>query len=122
LGQLAFFAEFLEVSGLFERWVEGCPLAYTSPNAPAVTDVLGTWLRSILDGQWRYAHITGLRGDAVAPAILAMHKILSDESLRRGLSAVAPNPPPRCPEAERVRRTAQLAKSTVWMDTALTER
>jgi hypothetical protein len=121
LGQLAFFAEFLEVSGLFERWVEGCPLAYTSPNAPAVTDVLGTWLLSILDGQWRYAHITGLRGDAVAPAILAMNKILSDESLRRGLSALAPNQPPRCPEAERVRRTAQLAKSTVWMDTALTE-
>jgi hypothetical protein len=27
LGQLAFFAEFLEVSGLFERWVDGCPLA-----------------------------------------------------------------------------------------------
>ena len=36
LGQLAFFAEFLEVSGLFERWVGACPLAYTSPNAPAV--------------------------------------------------------------------------------------
>ena len=67
LGQLAFFAEFLEVSGLFERWVDGCPLAYTSPNAPEVVDVLGTWLLSILDGQWRYAHVTGLRGDAVAP-------------------------------------------------------
>ena len=36
LGQLAFFAEFLEVTGLFERWVEGCPMAYTSPNAPAM--------------------------------------------------------------------------------------
>lgn len=34
LGQLAFFAEFLEVSGLFEHWVEGCPMGYTSPNAP----------------------------------------------------------------------------------------
>ena len=29
LGQLAFFAEFLEVSGLFERWTESCPMAYT---------------------------------------------------------------------------------------------
>ncbi|SDZ22125.1 hypothetical protein [Nitrosomonas sp. Nm58] len=38
LGQLAFFAEFLEVSGLFSRRVEGCPLPYTSPNAPAVVD------------------------------------------------------------------------------------
>ena len=27
LGQLAFFAEFLEVSGLFERWVACCPMA-----------------------------------------------------------------------------------------------
>ena len=53
LGQLAFFAEFLEVSGLFARWVEGCPMGYTSPNAPAVVDVLGTWLLSILDGQRR---------------------------------------------------------------------
>lgn len=121
LGQLAFFAEFLEVSGLFERWVGACPLAYTSPNAPAVVDVLGTWLLSILDGQWRYAHVTGLRGDAVAPGILGMKKILSDESLRRALSALAPNPPRRCTEAERAQRAAQLAKSTDWMDTALAE-
>lgn len=27
LGQLAFFAEFLEVSGLFERWVKSCPMS-----------------------------------------------------------------------------------------------
>jgi hypothetical protein len=121
LGQLAFFAEFLEVSGLFERWVEGCPLAYTSPNAPAVVDVLGTWLLSILDGHWRYAHVTGLRGDEVAPEILGMAKILSDESLRRALAHLAPNQPPRCTEAERARRAVQLAKSTAWMDTALAE-
>ena len=121
LGQLAFFAEFLEVSGLFERWVEGCPLGYTSPNAPAVVDVRGTWLLSILDGQWRYAHVTGLRGDAVAPEILGMNKILSDESLRRALSVLAPHTLPRCTEAERARRAAQLAKSTAWMDTVLTE-
>jgi len=121
LGQLVFFAEFLEVSGLFKRWVQGCPLPYTSPNAPTVTDVLGTWLLSILDGQWRYAHITGLRGDAVAPAILDMKRILSDESLRRALSALAPNQPRRCPDVERARRTAQLAGSTAWMDAALAE-
>ena len=78
LGQLAFFGEFLEVSGLFQRWVESCPLEYTSPNAPEVRDVLGTWLLSILDGQRRYAHINGLRGDAVAPQILDMTRIISD--------------------------------------------
>ena len=121
LGQLAFFAEFLEVSGLFARWVDACPMAYTSPNAPAVVDVLGTWLLSILDGQRRYAHVAGLRGDEVAPQILGMNKIVSDESLRRALAHLAPNQPKRCSEEERVARTAQLAKSTAWMDAALDE-
>jgi len=121
LGQLAFFAEFLDVSGLFARWVEGCPMAYTSPNAPAVVDVLGTWLLSILDGQRRYAHVTGLRGDEVAPEILGMNKIVSDESLRRALAHLAPSQSKRCGEEERAARAAQLAKSTEWMDMALSE-
>lgn len=121
LGQLPFFAEFLEVSGLFERWVDRCPMSYTSPNAPSARDVLGTWLLSILDGQRRYAHVTGLRGDAVAPQILGMNKIVSDESLRRALAHLAPTVGPRCPEAERVRREAQLARSCAWMDQALAE-
>jgi hypothetical protein len=121
LGQLAFFAEFLEVSGLFAGWAEGCPMGYTSPNAPAVVDVLGTWLLSILDGQRRYAHVAGLRGDEVAPQILGMNKIISDESLRRALAHLAPNPPKRGGEEERAARAAQLAKSTAWMDTALDE-
>jgi hypothetical protein len=118
---LAFFAEFLEVSGLFTRWVEGCPMAYTSPNAPHVVDVLGTWLLSILDGQRRYAHVAGLRGDEVAPQILGMNKIISDESLRRALAHLAPSQLKRCDEAERAARAAQLAKSTAWMGAALAE-
>jgi hypothetical protein len=121
LGQLAFFAEFLEVSGLFSRWVEGCPMAYTSPNTPAVVDVLRTWLLSILDGQRRYAHVAGLRGDEVAPRILGMNKLVSDESLRRALAHLAPSQPRRCGEEERAARAAQLAKSSAWMDTALAE-
>jgi len=120
LGQLVFFAEFLDVSGLFERWVTNCPMAYTSPNAPDTKDVLGTWLLSILDGQWRYAHITGLRGDSVAPGILGMNKIVSDESLRRGLKHLAPALD-RGPEAERPAREAQLAQTSIWMDQALME-
>ena len=119
LGQLAFFAEFLEVSGLFDRWVDRCPLTYTSPNAPAVCDVLGTWLLSILDGQRRYAHVTGLRGDAVAPQILGMARIISDESLRRALQQLAPCPNNSRSDDERIQREAQLAKSTAWMDAAL---
>ena len=84
LGQLAFFGEFLEVSGLFERWAKSCPLEYTSPNAPEVRDVLGTWLLSILDGHRRYAHINGLRADAAAPQILAMTRIISDRRVCAG--------------------------------------
>lgn len=121
LGQLAFFAEFLEVSGLFERWVASCPMAYTSPNAPEVGDVLGTWMLSILDGQRRYAHIIGLRGDEVAPQILGMTQIVSDESLRRALKHLAPSTDKRCSDDERIWREAQLAKSTAWMDAALKE-
>jgi len=119
LGQLAFFAEFLEVSGLFERWTESCPMAYTSNNAPEVRDVLGTWLLSILDGQRRYAHITGLRGDAVAPEILGMTQIISDESLRRALKHLAPCVDDARSDEDRAEREAQLARSTTWMDAAL---
>ena len=121
LGQLPFFAEFLEVSGLFARWVDGCPMDYTSPNAPKVVDVLGTWLLSILDGQRRYAHVSGLRGDEVAPRILGMNKIISDESLRRALAHLAPAPCKYDSEEERAARAIQLAKSTAWMDKALGE-
>ena len=44
------FAEFLKVTELFAHWMEGCPMLYTRPNAPAKTDVSGIWLRSIFDG------------------------------------------------------------------------
>ena len=64
LGQLAFFAEYLEVTGLFERWRASCPLSYTSPNAPALVDVLGTWLLSILDGHRRAVRPHGRSGSA----------------------------------------------------------
>jgi len=60
LGQLPFFTEFLQVSGLFDPWVEGCPLFLTSPNAPCKRVVLGTAVLSILSGHQRYAHISGI--------------------------------------------------------------
>ena len=72
--QLTFFAEFLATTGVYDSWVNSCPLSYTSPNAHGKRDVLGTWLLAILAGHNRYAHITGLRGDAVSPQILGMKK------------------------------------------------
>jgi len=69
-----------------------------------------------LDGQRRYAHVAGLRGDEVAPQILCMNKIISDESLRRALAHLAPAPCKYSSEEERAARAIQLAKSTAWMD------
>ena len=33
-GMLTYFLEFLQISGIWEEFVEQCPLRYTSPNAP----------------------------------------------------------------------------------------
>ena len=50
---------------MFDRWVDACPLDCISPNASSTRDVLGTLLLGILAGSRRYAHIAGVRGDAV---------------------------------------------------------
>jgi hypothetical protein len=88
-GQLAFFAEFLKTSGVYRKWVESCPLSYSSPNASEKEDVLGTWLLSILAGHNRYAHVTGLRGDGVSREILGMENIVSEDALRRALARMS---------------------------------
>lgn len=87
-GQLVFFTEFLAATGVFENWVEQCPLAYTSANAPSKRDVLGTLLLAVLAGHKRYAHITALRGDAVAAQALGMHAVISEDSMRRALMRI----------------------------------
>lgn len=88
LGQMPFFIEYLKTSGVFEEWVNDCPLGYTSPNAPQKRDVLGTILLAVLAGYWRYAHINALRGDGVNPGLLGMTKVASEDSVRRALSAM----------------------------------
>ena len=91
LGQLPFFIEFLKQAGLFDGLVAGCPLQYTSPNAPSKRDLLGTVLLSILSGHWRYAHITALRSDTVTPPLLGMRRVLSEDAVRRGLAKIDPD-------------------------------
>ena len=88
LGLMPFFIEFLKASGLFDGWVEDSPLSYTSPNAPAKRDVLGTILLSVLAGHWRYAHISAIRGDGVNPGLLGMRKTASEDSVRRALKGL----------------------------------
>lgn len=45
---LTFFAEFLATTGVYDSWVNSCPLSYLGPNAHSKRDVLGTWLLAIL--------------------------------------------------------------------------
>ena len=82
LGHLAFFAEYLKVSGRFDALVADCPLNYTSPNA-AKRDVLGTVLLSALAGQSALRTSRQLRGDRVYPSLLGMSKVASEDSVRR---------------------------------------
>jgi len=91
-GQMAFFIEFLNLTGLLDAWIESCPLVYQSPNAPSRRDVLGTWLLSILAGHKRYAHVTSIRSDGVNPDLLGMSKVVSEDALRRGLEKIAEEP------------------------------
>src|SRR6266700_1030795 len=88
LGLMPFFIEFLKTSGLFDQWVEDCPLHYTSGNAPEKRDVLGTLVLSVLAGHWRYAHISAIRADGVNPGLLGMSGVASEDSVRRGMKAM----------------------------------
>jgi hypothetical protein len=85
LGQLPFFIEFLNVSGLFDAWVADCPLRYQSNNAPDKRDVLATFLLSILAGHHRYAHITAIRQDGIHPELLGVKQLVSEDAARRAL-------------------------------------
>lgn len=87
-GQLVFFAEFLNVAGVFDDWVDACPLSYTSGNASDKRDVLGTVLLGILAGNKRYAHLSSIRGDAVAAKALGLSKLVSPDAVRRALMCI----------------------------------
>ncbi len=88
MGQLAYFIEFLNLTGLWRRWLESCPLSYASPNAPSKAEVLGTWMLSALSGHRRYAHVTGIRCDGVNPGLLGMNKVISEDALRNALKRI----------------------------------
>lgn len=88
LGQLAYFIEFLHLTGLWSRWQDDCPLRYTSPNAPTTADVLGTWLLAVLAGHKRYAHVTAMRCDGVNPGLLGCRKVISEDALRKALARI----------------------------------
>lgn len=85
LGGVVPFAQFLQASGLFEAWVSDSPLSYSSNRALAVRDILGTQVLSMICGHYRFAHISALRGDTVAPALLGMAQVASEDTVRRAM-------------------------------------
>ena len=90
-GRWYFFAQYLESAELFKGLCNDCPIKYRSNNAPKIRDIWGTLLLSVLNGQSRYAHITGLCGERVGMELLGMSKVVSEDSIRRALGK-GPNP------------------------------
>lgn len=80
---VTYFLEFLKANGLWQQWVEDCPLSYRSGNAPPKQDILGTLLLSVLAGHKRYAHVTTIRSDGVLPRLLGMERVRSEDAVRR---------------------------------------
>ena len=85
-GQLAFFIEFLKTSGVYNDWVDKCPMVFNSPNAPSKLNILGTTFLSVLAGHKRYSHMTSIRCDTVSTGLLGMSKAVSEDSVRRAFS------------------------------------
>jgi hypothetical protein len=83
---VAYFIEFLKVNGLWQEWVQDCPLKYSSGNAPPKQDILGTLLLSVLAGHKRYAHVTTIRSDSVLPGLLGMERVRSEDAVRRAFA------------------------------------
>lgn len=84
-------AQFLQASRLFLEWVKEAPLSYASNRAHEVQEVLGTLLLSILNGHYRFAHVAALRGDTVAPGLLGMRHLVSEDSVRNALKRMVEN-------------------------------
>ena len=87
-GQLVFFARFLATTGVCERWVSACALAYRSGNALDKRDVLDTLMIGMVAGHRRYSLITAPWRDTVAAQSLSMNKVVSEDALRRALERI----------------------------------
>ena len=87
-GQMAFFLEFLHLTGLYERWQAACPLSYSGPHGSKRGDILGTWFLSLLAGHRRYAHMNAIRFDGVMPELLGMDQVVAEDTVRRFLKAI----------------------------------
>lgn len=91
-GQMAFFLEFLHLTGLSPRWQTACPLNDSGPHGSRREDILGTWFLSLLAGHRRYAHMNAIRFDGVMPDLLGMHRVVAEDTVRRFLKAIDETP------------------------------
>ena len=60
-GQIAYFAEFLNLTGLYRRWIESCPLHFASPNGSRIADVtieVENASKSAIAAEWIIASLT----------------------------------------------------------------
>jgi hypothetical protein len=78
---VAHVLEFLKANGLWQQWVEDCPLRYSSLNALPKGGHFRTIL-SVLAGHKRYAHVTTIRSDGVLPGLLGMKRVRSEDEPR----------------------------------------
>lgn len=88
LGALVFFAQYLAATGSFDALITDTPLSYLSNRAHSLRDILGTFLLGILSGHYRYAHLAVLRGDEIAPSLLGLRTIVSEDCVRRALQRI----------------------------------
>lgn len=79
------FSSFLKQNGLFDHLVETAPLEYTSNNRPDKRNVIGTAVLGILDGAKRFRHFDSLTGDGVSAEVFGLSKLMSCDSVRRGM-------------------------------------
>jgi hypothetical protein len=73
-------------TGVYESWVNSCPLNYTSPNAPSKKMCWAPGCWPYWPGTTAMPTSPRLRADAVSPQILGMNKIISEDALRRALA------------------------------------
>lgn len=108
-GGLIPFLHFLQTSGLLAAWESDCPLRRTSPNASSLRALLGTWITAVTSGQSRYAHITAVRGDRVIPEVLGCRRLVSEDTVRRGIGALMGESLRDDPEAQEAVRSQSVA-------------
>jgi len=90
-GQLIFFFQFLEAGKRWAEFLRACPLSYRGNRGSGAAKVMGTVLLSVLSGHWRYAHINGVRGDAINPGLLGVEGTVSEDAVRMAMARINEN-------------------------------